>query len=228
MNLNPLLHGFALPDRTAPTLAAARLETPGVRGRAIALRAGGVARASEVRGPFRLLVSTWDRADGRPNKLATYRLEAKLDGKAAFLAEIDSVSWDHAIEAERVYDYASTLAGSDTWRPLELLPTYRSGIIRRGPPVWALAPGVHRFDFEARDEAGNRTTAALEVTVLAPDSMRAGARIPRACAAASIPCRARSRCVRTGSRSPCSSRRRACSSRRACTAAASRRRTRES
>jgi len=175
MNLNPLLHGFALPDHTPPTLAAVRIEPGEARGRALSLPAKGAARAGEVRGPFRLLVSTWDRADGRPNKLATYRLEAKLDGKAAFLAEIDSVSWDYAIEAERVYDYASTLAGSDTWRPLELLPTYRSGIIRRGPPVWALAPGVHRFDFEARDEAGNRTSAALEVTVLAPDSGRAAA-----------------------------------------------------
>ena len=173
MNLNPLLHGFALPDRTPPTLAAVRIQPGGARGHALSLPAKGVARAGEVRGPFRLLVSTWDRADGRPNKLATYRLEATLDGKAAFLAEIDSVSWDFAIEAERVYDYASTLAGSNTWRPLELLPTYRSGIVRRGPPVWALAPGAHRFDFEARDEAGNRTSTALELTVLAPDSTRA-------------------------------------------------------
>ena len=197
MNLNPLLHGFPLSDRTAPALAAARLEAGGVRGRSVALRQGGVARAGEVRGPFRLLVSTWDRADGRPNKLATYRLEAKLDGKAAFLAVIDSVSWDHAIEAERVYDYASTIAGATTWRPLELLPTYQSGITRQGPPVWALAPGPHRFDFEARDEAGNRTSAALEFTVLAPDSARAappdttGAR----CGVDSLPC---SLAVRSG------------------------------
>jgi len=190
MNLNPLLHGFALPDRTAPTLAAARFESGGVRGRAIALKPGGVAQAGTVRGPFRLLVSTWDRADGRPNKLATYRLEARLDGKAAFLAEIDSVSWDFAIEAERVYDYASTLAGSDTWRPLELLPSYRSGIIRRGPPVWALAPGLHRFDFEARDEAGNRASAALELTVLAPDSVRSAAADSEGvrCGVDSLPC----------------------------------------
>jgi hypothetical protein len=190
MNLNPLLHGFGMPDHTAPTLAAVRVESGGTRGRAIALKPSGVARAGEVRGPFKLLVSTWDRADGRPNKLATYRLEAKLDGRAAFLAEIDSVSWDFAIEAERVYDYASTLAGSDTWRTLELLPTYHSGIIRRGPPVWTLVPGPHRFDFEVRDEAGNRTSAALELTVLAPDSARTPAPDTEGvrCGVDSLPC----------------------------------------
>ena len=186
MNLNPLLHGFALPDGTPPTLAAARLETRGERGRAVALKANGVAKAGPVRGPFKLLVSTWDRQGDRPNKLATYRLEATLDGKPAFLSEIDSVSWDFALEAERVYDYASTLGGADTWRTLELLPTYRSGVIRRGPPVWALAPGVHRFDFEARDEAGNRTRAALEVEVLPADSAASAA--GPACGADSLPC----------------------------------------
>jgi hypothetical protein len=187
MNLNPLLHGFALPDHTPPTLSAARLDGAGGRGKAVGLKAGGLARAGEVRGPFRLLVSTWDRADGRPNKLATYRLEARLDGRPAFLAEIDSVSWDFAIEAERVYDYPMTLAGADTWRPLELLPTYHSGIIRRGPPTWALAPGVHRFDFTAQDEAGNRTSAALEVTVLAADSARTDAEAGN-CGVDSLPC----------------------------------------
>jgi hypothetical protein len=193
MNLNPLLHGFALPDHTSPTLAAA-LFRPANAGaqvpeRAIALKPDGVAQAPPVRGPFRLEVSTWDRADGRPNKLATYRLEAQLDGRPAFLAVIDSVSWDFALEAERVYDYAKTLAGADTWRPLELLPTYHAGIIRRGPPVWALAPGDHRFDFTATDEAGNRVTAALALTVLPPDSALASA--PESgtrCGEDSLPC----------------------------------------
>jgi len=187
MNLNPLLHGFARPDRTAPTLAAVRIEQGGVRGRALSLPAKGSARA-EVKGPFRLLVSTWDRADGRPNKLATYRLEATLDGKPAFLAAIDSVSWNDAIEAERVYDYASTLAGSDTWRTLELLPSYRSGVIRRGPPVWALAPGPHRFDFVARDEAGNETRAALEVIAAQGDSAADADTTGTRCGVDSLPC----------------------------------------
>jgi hypothetical protein len=193
MNLNPLLHGFALPDRTSPSLAAARFRPAGMGARAperaIALRAGAVVQAPEIRGPFRLELSTWDRADGRPNKLATYRLEAQLDGRPAFLAVIDSVSWDHAIEAERVYDYASTLAGADTWRPLELLPTYRAGIIRQGPPVWALAPGAHRFDFTAVDEAGNRVTAGLALTVLPPDTVFATEPPPGTrCGEDSLPC----------------------------------------
>jgi hypothetical protein len=190
MNLNPLLHGFALPDHTPPTLAAVRIEQDRGRGRALSLPAKGSAR-SEVRGPFRLLVSSWDRADGRPNKLATYRLEAMLDGKPAFLSEIDSVSWDFTIEAERVYDYASTLAGSDTWRTLELLPTYRSGVIRRGPPVWALTPGAHRFDFIARDEAGNESRAALDLAVSRDDSSTVHDDYGSRCGGDSLPCNVR-------------------------------------
>lgn len=190
MNLNPLLHGFALPDHLAPTLSAVRLRPTGARvpGKAIPLKAGGVATAS-VRGPFRLELSTWDRADGRPNKLATYRVEARLDGRPAFLAVMDSVSWDHAIEAERVYDYASALGGATTWRPLELLPTYHAGIIRQGPPVWALAAGPHRFDFSAQDEAGNRVESALALTVLAADSALARLDEPGTrCGDDSLPC----------------------------------------
>ena len=183
MNLNPLEHGFALPDRTPPTLAAAALSPVGPRSRVgagveparIALKAGQVVTAPPVRGPFDLEVDTFDRGDGRANRLATYRLEARLDGRAAFLAEIDSVSWDDATEVECVYDYARTLAGDDTWRTLRLLPTYRAGVIRRGPSVWSLTPGMHRFEFIATDEAGNRARAVLDVPVLPADSAPAPA-----------------------------------------------------
>jgi hypothetical protein len=132
----------------------------------IVLKPGGMVSAPPVRGPFDLALDTWDRASGRPNKLATYRLEVRLDDRAAFEAVLDSISWDHAVEVERVYDYAATLRGIDTRRPLALLPTYHSGVIHRGPPVWSLAPGAHRFEFVAIDEAGNRSLARLEVPVL--------------------------------------------------------------
>ena len=180
-NFNPLRHGFGLPDGTPPTLAAAWLTPRGPRARVgggmravrIVLRPGGVVSAPPVRGPFDLALDTWDRASGRPNKLATYRLDARLDDRAAFEAVLDSISWDDAVEVERVYDYAATLHGIDTRRPLALLPTYHSGVIRRGPPVWSLAPGVHRFEFVAIDEAGNRSLARLEVPVLEADSASA-------------------------------------------------------
>jgi len=204
MNLNPLEHGFALPDGTPPTLAAVAIEPSGPRSRVgagidharVGLKAGQVVTAPPVRGPFELEVDTFDRGDGRPNRLATYRLEARLDGRAAFFAEIDSVSWDDATEVERVYDYARTLAGDDTWRTLQLLPTYRAGVIRRGPPVWSLTPGTHRFEFIATDEAGNRVRALLDVPVLPPDSVASPAPdtagVTR-CAGAAGPCTIRAR-----------------------------------
>jgi len=199
MNLNPLQHGFAFPDHTPPTLVAAALTPSGSRARdgsgagrvRVGLKAGQVVTAPPVRGPFDLEVDTFDRGDGRPNQMATFRLEARLDGRAAFLAEIDSVSWDDATEVECVYDYARTLAGDDTWRTLQLLPTYRAGVIRRGPSVWSLTPGTHHFEFIATDEAGNRARALLDVPVLPADATPAPASdtagVTR-CAGASGPC----------------------------------------
>ncbi|MEP7028993.1 MAG: M23 family metallopeptidase [Candidatus Eisenbacteria bacterium] len=180
VNLNPLLKGFALPDSVPPALAAARLtHAEGLRPAEVsvtALHPGGAAVSAPVRSPFTISLKTWDTASGRPNRLATWRLEAMLDGRPAFDAVLDSISWDDAVEVECVYDYARTLAGQDDWRTLELLSTYHAGVIRRGPAVWALTPGTHRFVFTATDEAGHRTTRALDVPVLASDSVSGAGR----------------------------------------------------
>src|SRR5262249_40361667 len=151
-----LLHGFAFPDHVAPTLAAAWITPHGAGARVdggfdpvrVALPARRPARAVEVRGAFDLAVDTWDRADGRPNKLATYRLEAHVDGakEPAFYAQIDSFSWDTTVEVERVYDYAATLAGDDTRRVLAKLPSYHETVVRKGPVAWSLPPGPHRIE----------------------------------------------------------------------------------
>jgi len=176
-NYNPLLHGYALPDHIAPTLAAAWITPHGAHARVgggidevrVALRAGAAVTAPPVRGDFDLAVDTWDRGDGKPNKLATYRLEARVDGAQApaFEAVIDSFSWDTTVEVERVYDYAATLRGDDTRRTLEKLPSYKESVVRRGPAVWSLAPGTHRIELTAVDEAGNRATATLVVPIVA-------------------------------------------------------------
>ncbi|MGH7724818.1 MAG: hypothetical protein ACREOU_05260 [Candidatus Eiseniibacteriota bacterium] len=174
MNLNPLTHGFAVADRTPPTLASVWLVPAGPRSRVdggfdprrIGFASGKSSRVAEVRGPFHLMVETWDRVDGRPNRLATYGLSATLDGAPAFEALLDSVAWDHMTESETVFDYAAVLDGSTDRRRLALLPGTRAGIVRRGPPVWSLRPGERTIRIEARDEAGNRSEATLIVRAI--------------------------------------------------------------
>jgi hypothetical protein len=174
-NFNPLLHGFAMLDHVAPTLATAWLTPHGPHARVgggidevrVALRPGASVTAPPVVGEFDLAVDTWDRADGKPNKLATYRLEARVDGDRtpAFEAVVDSFSWDTTVEVERVYDYAATLRGDETRRTLAKLPTYKEAVVRRGPAMWSLPPGTHRIELTAVDEAGNRAVATLVVPV---------------------------------------------------------------
>jgi len=126
--------------------------------------------APAVEGGFDLAVDTWDRADARPNKLATYRLEARVDGATtlAFEAVVDSFSWDTTVEVERVYDYAATFLGDETRRTLCKLPSYKESVVRRGPEFWSLPPGTHRIALTAVDEAGNRAVATLLVPVVEP------------------------------------------------------------
>ncbi len=194
MNLNPLTHGFAVPDRTPPAIVAAWLMPAGPRSRVaggldaarVPLGPGKPIRATEVRGPFHLTVETWDRVHGRPNRLATYRLSATLDGAPAFEAVLDSVSWDDMTEADMVFDYRAIFRGLGERRSLTRLPSYRAGVVRRGPPVWALARGERTIRIEASDEAGNRAAAELRLMIVAdreargdapvlePDAPRAG------------------------------------------------------
>jgi len=201
MNFDPLLNGFALPDHVPPTLASASITPAGPHARVnggiervgVRLQAGKVATAPPVAGPFDLAVDTWDRADGVSGSLATYRLEVRLDGAPAFEAALDSFSWDHTVEVERVYDYGATLAGNTTRRTLALLPSYRAGVVRRGPPLWALTPGEHRFEFVATDEAGNRTMATLVVPVVTRADAEKSGSAPAARKSAAAPARYRVR-----------------------------------
>jgi murein DD-endopeptidase MepM/ murein hydrolase activator NlpD len=199
MNLHPLRQGIAVPDGVAPVIAAVTLTPAGPRARVDgnldSWRAGfgraGELRAPPVEGSFRIALDTWDRVSGKPNRVATYRLSASLDGRPAFEAVLDSVSWDDMAIADRVYDLGATLAGVTGRRRLETTPRDRTGIVRRGVPLWSLEPGVHRIEFAAEDEAGNRTVRALRVTVLRPAAGPTADSV--ATAAAAPPARPRSR-----------------------------------
>jgi len=174
MNLNPMRFGLTVPDRTPPSIAAVVVTPAEPGGRVAGSYApwrGTFGRADTlagpvVRGPFRLALDTYDRVGTRSNRLATWRLVARLDGAVAFEAVLDSVAWEDMAISDRVFDLEATLAGDTDRRRLEAIPGDRSGVVRRGPPVWNPEPGRHTFVFEARDEAGNVTRRALALRVV--------------------------------------------------------------
>lgn len=188
MNLHPLRSGVSVPDGVAPVISAVTLTPAGPRSKVGGgvdpwrgtFGKGGELVAPPVEGSFRLALDTWDRVAGRPNRVGTWRLAARLDGRPAFEAVLDSVSWDDMAIADRVYDLAATTRGMTGRRRLETTPGDRSGIVRRGVPLWSLEPGEHRLEFTAEDEAGNRTTRALRLRVVpsAGDSLAAAPTSP--------------------------------------------------
>ncbi len=180
MNLHPMKQGIASGDKTAPSIAAVTL-TPAEPGARIAGGfdpwaaefKGGTLEGPAVSGPFLLALDTWDRVGGRANRLATYRLSVELDGRLAYEAVLDSVSWDDMAISDRVFELGATRVGVNDRRSLQSNPGDRSGVVRRGAPRWELAPGEHRLRFIAEDVAGNRTTRTL--TVRARDAPAAAA-----------------------------------------------------
>ncbi len=173
MNLHPLRQGITVADATSPSITAVTILPAGPRARVGggfdswrgAFPNSGPLVAPVVAGPFRLAVDTFDRSADRPNHVSTYRLRVLLDGGTAYEAVLDSVSWDAMPIADRVYDLASTQAGMTDRRLLQASPGDRSGIVRRGVPVWSLTPGEHRLEFVAEDEAGNVTIRELRLTI---------------------------------------------------------------
>ncbi len=175
MNLHPLKQGIAVADATPPTIAAVTI-TPAEPGARVA---GGFdswrhdigdrrdVAGPEVAGPFHLALDTWDRVGRRANRMATYRLRVEVDGRPAYEAVLDSVSWDAMAASDRVFDLGATFEGVTERRRLEAIPGDRSGVVRSGPAAWTLPPGAHRLAFIAEDEAGNRTTRTLRINVLA-------------------------------------------------------------
>ncbi len=180
MNLHPMKQGIAIADRTPPSIAAVTL-TPAEPAARVGegfdpwrrgFAGSGVLTGPTVRGSFLIALDTWDQIGSRSNHLATYRLRVELDGRLAYDAVLDSVSWDDMAISDRVFDLAATRAGMSDRRSLQSIPGDRSGVVRRGSPRWELAPGPHVLRFVAEDEAGNRTARTLELRALAPAEPR--------------------------------------------------------
>jgi len=117
--INPLLHGFSVPDSRAPALQAVALLPFG----AASLVDGGhepvllelvwdgargvfaAGRAPVVSGRVGVAVLAYDRGDSAANELAPFSLELCVDGASVFRSEFTCFSYDdtHQVTLDRTY-----------------------------------------------------------------------------------------------------------------------------
>ena len=201
-NFDPLLHGYALPDHIAPTLAAAWITPHGAHARVgggvapvrVALPAGRarvtappVAARSTSRST-RGTAPTAGRTSSPPTasrRGSTAR--AGVRGRDR-LVLVGHHGRGRARLRLRGHARAATTRGA-RWRCCRATA---SSVVRQGPAVWSLAPGTHRIELTAADEAGNRASATLardgggfDGGGRSPD--RRGGRSRRTCPGASPP-----------------------------------------
>jgi hypothetical protein len=191
--VNPLLFGLGGHDSRPPRIGSIVLLPIGPRstvdGRHEPLALGlrwdrarlryTTSRTPIVQGEVAVASRLYDLADGKPNRLAPYGAELRLDGRAIYDVKFDSVSLGSTREVELVYNYGYAMRGgsnvlnlfrargrtvglsTDETALRGVMSVERSGEPGRG--ATAVGVGVHTVEVEAWDYAGNRRTGQMQV-----------------------------------------------------------------
>ncbi len=189
--INPLLHGFAIADTSAPTLQRVAI-TP--HGRNAQVEGGhdpyvlslrwqpsrgefvGV-QPVQVLGPVSISALMYDRADAAPNKLAPYRAELHIDGELVFAARYERVGYGDMHQMYLDRPLAAFKGGVGRFYNLCRLPGNRLEFYE-GPNdgILNLAKGRHEAIVVVADVNGNESRARFGLVVDEPPTI-AGARI---------------------------------------------------
>lgn len=179
---NPLLVGFTIPDRIAPTFRSLSVEP--ISNKSVVEASKNIhLRNAEVRnrifdfgeieafGPIGLGVNVFDRADGRPNVYAVYELEMTVNGTPYFHSRIDSFSFDdtHQMFLDRVFPVLfETRRGFQRLfvRDGNQLPFYTTNE-HRG--ILDVRDGSYDVRIFARDFFGNESQARVMIHARPPE-----------------------------------------------------------
>ena len=181
--LNPLCHGFDVPDGRSPRMVSVAVRPLGrdssVDGRhrtaVIPLRwdAGRgcytISSIPHIEGRAGLSLSVYDLADGAQNRLHVYGLELTVNGREVFASEYRRFEFETSDQVDLDIDFDLYRQGRGLFRNLYLAPGNRlsfyltdgsgEGVLE----VAALRPGLHRVVLTARDRAGNRSWASFQL-----------------------------------------------------------------
>jgi hypothetical protein len=189
--INPLLHGFTIPDTVSPSIRRLALIPQGIGSRVngghepviVGLRFDqdqGLYVAADTVSAYGIVgiaVHTYDRADGVPNKLAPYRQLLSVDGVPVFAAAYQRVAYRDAYQALLDRTWLPVADGQAVFFNLFKFSGNRLKFYYRNQQDgWlhctadGLGKGLHRIDLETADVAGNISRARLQLMVHeAPD-----------------------------------------------------------
>ena len=187
--LNPLLYGFQIEDRTAPTLRRIGFTPIGMESSVQGGRSAtsfGVAyvpskrsfESSEVvtgYGRIGISVLTHDRGDVAPNKLAPYKIRLFVDGRETFSTTYKRVN-DYGGDGHHVFLDRSRIGGSGQFNNLYIRPGNRldfyetssgDGLLGWGADDASvhLAKGLHELVVQVEDISGNASRGTIRVNV---------------------------------------------------------------
>ena len=187
--LNPLTCGVMAHDTLPPTIRSIMLIPLGpgstVDGSEepieIGLRWDGstsaytTGRVPVIEGDVGIACRTYDLANGKPNRLAPYHVELRVDGEVAYDLRFDKIPLLSSHHVELVYNYRYAMRGSRNVLNLFCVPGARAGVTRE-PSPWrgalsvagsgklgglSLSVGRHDIEVRARDVSGNCRRAVM-------------------------------------------------------------------
>jgi murein DD-endopeptidase MepM/ murein hydrolase activator NlpD len=185
--INPLTHGFSVPDSSPPRFVAACIYPVGSESRVngerrpytVKLKRVGEGDAyrpeSSVRvnGKFALSAHMYDEQDPDAYTLGPWRLETFLDDQPVFATSMERFSYERTQDVGAAFDYRLVELGIGRFLrqfafagyPLEIhaRQAREAGVIDASGWDGTTGNAAHTVKFVATDAAGNRAEAALDV-----------------------------------------------------------------
>ncbi len=181
--INPLCHGFTVPDGRSPRMVSLALkpldQTASVNERhetaVIPLRWDAsegcytISSTPHVEGRVGLSLAAYDLADGAENRLHVYTMEMLVDDQPAFASEYGQFDFEISDQMDLDIDYDLYRRGRGIYRNLYLapgnrLPFYRPDRNGSGTlSAFSLGAGLHWIVLRAEDRAGNRCEARFRL-----------------------------------------------------------------
>ncbi|RMH69612.1 MAG: hypothetical protein D6675_12185 [Gemmatimonadetes bacterium] len=180
--LNPLLHGFAVPDSIAPNFLAISLtpvdETTTINGQNRPLILWGsdkIRTIPEICGKFFVGVRVTDQqSNAIHNRYGPYRIELFQENQSRFFIQFDEFSYDTTLQIESIIDFSLQRRGKG--RYYRLFREYRCDVPVFGDQPYGhgildtrkLGAGRHSFRIVASDASGNTATLDFKIDVSCP------------------------------------------------------------
>ena len=185
--LNPLSHGFSLPDRIAPIAREIAIiplaPDTWINGNPLPQtfplfrdRSGIYLLPDTVNcsGTIGLAIKAFDKRQGAPNIYQLYRVELAVDNNLRYTIVYDQLDYDQSRYVNTVVDYRLERLNLGEFQKLYRSDAYPTLTIHKskGNGVLTLPPGYHDLQIRLFDQAGNRSIIKGTIFVNPPAKMK--------------------------------------------------------